>query len=488
MIWTQLTLPQPDDHYFFEENYEYSPSGNIAWAGDVIYSYERLDNAQAATFLEGPDFERDLVYDDAGGLVSDLKVEWDENDAETWTDRQLIYDAAGCLNQVKSVVETGDDDPVTLQDATTSFVCGQGGRRALRKTTDHLTGKTQRVIDFAGLAEIRPDDGPDGILLLRLPAGGTTVVEEARSLINGARVYEESGYVHSDVRSSILAKTDYEGAALLMTHAAEYDAWGNTVTFTGADAPRHRFVGFEPDPTTGNYFFGARVYDPTLKRWLSPDPLILSIPEFDEDSALEFNLYAYTSNNPSSLTDPSGMSSNVHKDLDYVGGGGGGMMRINLRSSTAMTRSSQASSAMTAGARQQTLIGAASGPALVAGRRMLLDTVGEHIKQVAAELITRNSDEIATTMGASFFKESMSGDVITRQYKKSGGFNQAKADFDLLVGDSPVTRMGNDTYVSTLPDGRSIDVRPSSSGGHSTLEIQRKNERGEVLEKTKVRY
>jgi len=44
----------------------------------------------------------------------------------------------------------------------------------LRSTIDHLSGKKKRVIDFAGLAEIRPDEG---IMLWRVPVNGAVMVE-----------------------------------------------------------------------------------------------------------------------------------------------------------------------------------------------------------------------------------------------------------------------------------------------------------------------
>jgi len=47
----------------------------------------------------------------------------------------------------------------------------------------------------------------------------------------------------------------------------------------------------------------GRVYDPTLGRFLSPDPFIQA-PEFSQS----LNRYSYVLNNPLSLTDPSGFN------------------------------------------------------------------------------------------------------------------------------------------------------------------------------------
>ncbi len=197
---------------------------------------------------------------------------------------------------------------------TTTNVCGQGGKQILRKTVDNLTGEvTSRIVDFAGIAEIRPDDRagtsdtgePDGLMFLRIPVNGGVAVELARSLADGHLVTDESGYIHSDLRGSVVAKTAIDGPAMF-DKAAEYDAWGNTVTLPGLGTPRHQFVDFEPDQATGYYYMGARVYDPTLRRWLSPDPLIFAVPQLEQDDGAGLNLLAYANNNPVGLTDPSG--------------------------------------------------------------------------------------------------------------------------------------------------------------------------------------
>src|SRR5690554_7441581 len=124
-------------------------------------------------------------------------------------------------------------------------------------------------------------------MLLRVPVNGAVMVEEARSLIDGARDARQSGYLHTDIRGSTLARADWSEQMSLPFEEAEYGAWGETLSVSELDAPSHQFVGFEPDPATGWYFMGARVYDPELRRWLSPDPLLLAAPEVDSAEGIE---------------------------------------------------------------------------------------------------------------------------------------------------------------------------------------------------------
>src|SRR5690554_2053768 len=143
-------------------------------------------------------------------------------------------------------------------------------------------------------------------MLWRVPVNGAVTVEEARALATGARDEDQSGYIHTELRGSTLAKTGWDAQMSLPFEEAEYGAWGETLRVSTNPVPTHQFVGFEPDPATGWYFMGARVYDPTLRRWLSPDPLLLVAPEMNSAEGIELNLYSYAGNNPIIYTDPDG--------------------------------------------------------------------------------------------------------------------------------------------------------------------------------------
>ncbi|NUY81911.1 RHS repeat-associated core domain-containing protein [Flavobacterium sp. MAH-1] len=67
-----------------------------------------------------------------------------------------------------------------------------------------------------------------------------------------------------------------------------------------------KYNGKALDGETGNYYYGARYYDPKLSIWLSVDPLVEQT----------FDAYGYCYQNPINLTDPTGMS--VEPPTDYV--------------------------------------------------------------------------------------------------------------------------------------------------------------------------
>jgi len=70
---------------------------------------------------------------------------------------------------------------------------------------------------------------------------------------------------------------------------------------------RFRFNGKEWDEETGNFYYGARYYDPKVSVWLSVDPLASKYPNSSP--------YVFVANNPINLIDPDGMKwVNAHDD------------------------------------------------------------------------------------------------------------------------------------------------------------------------------
>ncbi len=82
--------------------------------------------------------------------------------------------------------------------------------------------------------------------------------------------------------------------------AITYDAFGNITNQTDSSyADRFMFAGMQFDATVGNYYDHARYYDAAIDRFMSQDP-----KGFD---AGDTNVYRYVENDPTTLTDPSGL-------------------------------------------------------------------------------------------------------------------------------------------------------------------------------------
>jgi len=98
---------------------------------------------------------------------------------------------------------------------------------------------------------------------------------------------------------------DALGTTRILTTAAQaasdtylYDAWGNEVASTGSTVNPFRWVGrygYYADITTGLVYVRARMYQPTVARWLSLDPLSFTVD------------YNYGGISPAMSIDPSGL-------------------------------------------------------------------------------------------------------------------------------------------------------------------------------------
>jgi RHS repeat-associated protein len=80
----------------------------------------------------------------------------------------------------------------------------------------------------------------------------------------------------------------------------DYDGFGNATQTATVLGDRYQFTAREFDSNTGLQYDRARYYDPATGPWLSEDPL-----GFDAGDA---NLYRYVGNEPTDVTDPSGLA------------------------------------------------------------------------------------------------------------------------------------------------------------------------------------
>ncbi|MCK5768584.1 MAG: RHS repeat-associated core domain-containing protein [Candidatus Atribacteria bacterium] len=91
----------------------------------------------------------------------------------------------------------------------------------------------------------------------------------------------------------------------------EYMPFGSMRDHSGTSITNYKFTDQELDPETGLYNYKARLYDPNIGRFITPDSII---PDPYDPQSL--NRYSYCRNNPLIYVDPSGHEGNIG---DYGG-------------------------------------------------------------------------------------------------------------------------------------------------------------------------
>ncbi len=167
--------------------------------------------------------------------------------------------------------------------------------------------KTEYAYDSAGQRILAAN--ADGSTTAYLP-GGNELKVSASGTATAQRYYTHNGetiatrdgkgftYLFPDHQGTAMLAVTW-GAGQLITRRKQLP-FGAPRATTGTDWPGDRgFVGGTTDPT-GYTHLGAREYDPTLGRFLSVDPLLLT------DDPTQHNPYTYANNNPVTYADPTG--------------------------------------------------------------------------------------------------------------------------------------------------------------------------------------
>ena len=114
----------------------------------------------------------------------------------------------------------------------------------------------------------------------------------------------ETFYFDRNIKGDVIGIYNASGTRIAKY---SYDSWGNAklTTLSSNNFSAYnpiRYRGYYYDAESGLYFLNARYYNPTWRRFISPDDTAYLDPETPNG----LNLYAYCNNDPVNFSDPSG--------------------------------------------------------------------------------------------------------------------------------------------------------------------------------------
>lgn len=276
-----------------EETFEYDLMGNITHHSGVgSYHYGETCNYSEQTFTPGPHAvtrtegirSGTYCYDHAGNMISG-------------GGKQITY--------------SGFNKPLSVITASAQAQFEYGAGRELLRMTVTAGNKTTSQVNLGQYEYVAVTENGITTEKERFSLPGGVIL----SFANGGANDPEERYLITDAVGSTEVIADNLGQVL---ERYRYDAWGrprspvSLASLTDSQwfnlnrlekTSGKGFSGHNTLDEIGLVHMGGRIYDPTLGRFLSADPIVKGLGNVES-----YNRYAYALNSPLNYTDPSGYS------------------------------------------------------------------------------------------------------------------------------------------------------------------------------------
>ncbi|WP_231754897.1 RHS repeat domain-containing protein [Pseudarthrobacter sp. GA104] len=299
-----------------DETFEYDALGRLShWKlsqGSVLlhYGYEYSDsgNLLSRNVLEGQGSGHQIAYSALG--VSPHAAKSRVTDAGIFDYYSLAgnqyqaYRRGGQEPQLLREIEYNANDlpsEVRRPGLTNNYRYDAFGRRIMQSS------RAETTLDFG--REMQRHIGADGreTYAFRLQASGEIVGEEIWEVGNRGIETEDTLYSHTDVHGTPAERTSESGQLVQRQRFDPFGAGlksgnlGELPPSASTPVSDLGFTGHHLEDAFGIIDMGGRLYDPHLGGFLTPDPLVASLP-----STQTLNPYSYVLNSPPNFVDPTG--------------------------------------------------------------------------------------------------------------------------------------------------------------------------------------
>jgi RHS repeat-associated protein len=308
------------------DEYSYDSLGRLQYwnlfytgAEQTVYAYSDVGNLTQVT-LAGATTDTN-GYPPPGGESQSSGVWVGPHALVTRNGTSYGYDALGrqvSSSQGLAISYNSFDLPTSITPtagaAPTTFLYDANRQRVLK------TGPAGTTVSLGGgLYERRIGQGTNGGDLHVFNVQGL-----AQVVYDDGAASEKTEYFHVDLNGSTNLVTSDAGTVSLLDY---HEPFGKRFGTTGAPLPspaytgdvRGGFAGHDYDDDLGYINMKGRIYDPTLRRFLTPDPFVSN--PLDSQA---YNRYSYVQNDPINSVDPTGfVRCDDPKNCAPAGEGGG---------------------------------------------------------------------------------------------------------------------------------------------------------------------
>lgn len=310
------TYRKMDDGYIQNYSYQFDPlTGNLLSRTDEFFHRTEsftYDNLNRLTGITQGGVTRQIVYSDNGNINSiggvGTLIYGGGEGVSPYEVTGLTPEAGQPTYRQRSVTYNSFDRPASISEGTylSYLEYSAGGERVKMAVRDTLN--THLLIRYYIGSRYEYDINPAGGVIQKLYIGGDAY---SAPMVWIKDDLGKNGFynIGRDYQGSITEITDTGGSGYMVHN--RYDPWGRPVNpSTGNLYPNDNwpylslgrgYTGHEILPWFGLINANARLYDPLLGRFLSPDPYVQ-----DPDNPQNFNRYSYCLNNPLRYTDESG--------------------------------------------------------------------------------------------------------------------------------------------------------------------------------------